>query len=229
MNRRMRRAIASARQFANHGIKATIGRLLGRCVRLATNVFFRLYSSSTGPYTKDNLLGDGFQVGEYTYGTPWVLSLVKGRSLKIGKFCSIAERVTIILGADHRTDWVSTYPFPALLHEWPEAKGIIGHPASKGDVVIGNDVWIGQGATILSGVTIGDGAVIGAQAVVTRDVEPYSIVSGNPACFIRKRFSEETIQRLLQVKWWDWPIERIRQNVPLLCSDSVAVIIDQRD
>jgi hypothetical protein len=117
---------------------------------------------------------------------------------------------------------VTTYPFPALPETWPEAREIGGHPVSRGDVVVGNDVWIGYGATILSGVAIGDGAVIGARAVVTRDVDAYAIVAGNPATTVGKRFDEETVRRLLEIRWWEWPPEKIRDNMRLLCSDRLA-------
>ena len=123
-------------------------------------------------YTRDILIGDNYRIGEYTYGRPKVIAFTRDTKLIIGKFCSIAANVKIILGADHRMDWVSTYPFPALAKIWPEADGVKGHPASKGDVVIGNDVWIAEGAVILSGVKIGDGAVIGSQAVVSKESRP---------------------------------------------------------
>ena len=128
----------------------------------------------------------------------------------------------IFLGSEHRIDWVSTYPFPFF---WSEAKSITGHPSTKGDVVIGNDVWIGFGATILSGVTIGDGAAIGACSVVTRDVPPYAIAAGNPVQVIRYRFDEETIQKLLQIKWWDWSEEKVTENIHLICSDSIGAFV----
>ncbi len=128
------------------------------------------FSSSSGKiiYTKD-LLGKRYEIGEHTYGKPRVISWKEGSTLKIGKYCSISRGVTIFLGSEHRIDWVSTYPFPYL---WEEGKSIKGHPATKGDVVIGNDVWIGYGVTILSGVCIEDGAVIGACSLVSQDVPP---------------------------------------------------------
>jgi acetyltransferase-like isoleucine patch superfamily enzyme len=177
-------------------------------------------------YTKDILIGDIYDIGEFTYGRPRVISFTKDTKLKIGKFCSISARVKILLGGDHRTDWVSTYPFPALAEKWPEAKGVTGHPSSKGDVMIGNDVWIGEGAVILSGVTIGDGAVIGGQSVVTRDVEPYTIVAGNPAQPIKKRFDKDTIEKLLTIQWWNWPVEKIRKNIHLICSQRVNEFLE---
>jgi acetyltransferase-like isoleucine patch superfamily enzyme len=148
--------------------------------------------------------------------------------LKIGKFCSIAARVTIALGGNHRSDLVTTYPFIAFVADWPEAECLSGEDVaavSKGDVIIGNDVWIGYGVMILSGVTIGDGAVIGAGSVVTKDVEPYSIVAGNPARLIRKRFNDETIRKLLEIKWWDWPPEKIGKNLDVICGTDVAKLL----
>lgn len=172
-------------------------------------------------YTKE-FLGDRFQIGDHTYGNPKVVSRGEGASLKIGKYCSIATRVIIFLGSEHRVDWVSTYPFPFL---WEEAKTIQGHPATKGDVTIGNDVWIGYGATILSGVTIGDGAAIGACSLVTKDIPPYAIVAGNPAQIVRHRFQEETIKALLKIRWWDWPDHHVRGNIKYICSPSIEAFI----
>lgn len=128
-------------------------------------------------------------------------------------------------GGGHRLDWATTFPFPGL-KEWPEAKGIEGYQPSRGDVTIGNDVWIGYGVTILSGVTVGDGAVLGAGAVMTRDVEPYAIVAGNPALAIGKRFDEETIRRLLALAWWDWPVEKVRANMRALCSGDLELLLE---
>lgn len=178
----------------------------------------KLFSSSSPIiYTKD-LLGDRYVIGDHTYGKPRVISWGEGTSLTIGKYCSIGTNVIIFLGSEHRIDWVSAYPFPFL---WAEAKSIPGHPSTKGDVVIGNDVWIGFGVTILSGATIGDGAAIGACSVVTRDIPSYSVAAGNPAQVIRYRFDEETIRKLLQIKWWNWPDEKVRENIHLICSDSI--------
>jgi len=112
------------------------------------------------------------------------------------------------------------------LHEY---KYLEGHPVTKGDIIIGNDVWIGMNATILSGVTIGDGAVIGANSLVTKDVELYMIVGGNPAIPIRKRFDQQTIDRLLRIKWWDWDIEKIKRDVSDLLFDQAEQFLDKNE
>ena len=151
-------------------------------------------------------------VGEFTYGNPRVYSWENRTSIKIGKYCSIAADVTILLGGEHRLDWVSTFPFMEFQEDWPEASLLEGHPSSKGDIFIGNDVWIGNGATILSGVRIGHGAVVGAGSLVSRDVPDYSIVNGNPLRLNRMRFEEEIISALLEIAWWDWPTEIVRKN-----------------
>ena len=155
-------------------------------------------------------------VGEGTYGRPTIYFWDDQTKIRIGKYCSIATEVKIILGGEHRIDWVSTYPFMEFLDIWPTSSGIEGHPGSKGDIEIGNDVWIGHGAIIMSGISIGDGAVIAAGSVVTKSVEPYLIVGGNPAKPIRTRFDDETIYELLRIKWWDYNRERIQEILPLL-------------
>jgi len=167
--------------------------------------------------------------GEYTYSQPINVRYGEygpGRHYSVGKFCSIADEVTIFLGGNHRVDWVSTYPFPAF-KEFPEAAGITGYEAGKGNVVIGNDVWIGSHVVILSGVSIGDGAVVGAYSIVAKSVPPYAIVAGNPAKLIRYRFDEKSVEQLLKLRWWDWPINKIKKNMHLLCSSSVTTFLDE--
>lgn len=178
----------------------------------------RLFGGGRSFYTRDLFQGPQFEIGAYSYGSPEVLDFGQECRLIMGKFCSIAAKVTIILGGNHRTDWATTYPFPALRETWPEAGSITGHPASKGDIVIGNDVWLCYGATILSGARIGDGAVIAAGAVVDGEIPPYAIAAGNPASSRRSRCPVELVPRMLQLAWWDWPEEKIRANLPLLCS-----------
>lgn len=135
--------------------------------------------------------------------------------LIIGKFCSIACGATFLFNsANHTLSSFSTYPFPLFFEEWGlEKKNVADSWDNKGDIVIGNDVWIGYEAVIMAGITIGDGAIIGARAVVTKDVPPYTVAGGIPAKPIRKRYSEETIAALSELKWWDWPQERIAQNL----------------
>lgn len=135
--------------------------------------------------------------------------------LIIGKFCSIACGATFLFNsANHTLSSFSTYPFPLFFEEWGlEKKNVADSWDNKGDIVIGNDVWIGYEAVIMAGITIGDGAIIGARAVVTKDVPPYTVAGGIPAKPIRKRYSEETIAALSELKWWDWPEERIAQNL----------------
>lgn len=164
-------------------------------------------------------------IGDFTYGNPSIIAIGEGANFRMGKFCAISEAVVIMLGAEHRTDWVSTYPWnDNSVHDWGGPRVPIGHPRTKGDVIIGNDCWLGFGALILSGVTIGDGACIGADSVVTRDVPSYCIAAGNPARIIRKRFDDDAIKFLLDLCWWDWPIERIERAIPILCSPNVYAL-----
>lgn len=147
-----------------------------------------------------------------------------GDKLIIGKFCMIASDVTFIMnGANHLTDAISSYPFSIFGGDWSDAMEGKSFP-SKGDTIIGNDVWIGYGATIMPGVQVGDGAIIASKSVVTKDVAPYSIVGGNPAKEIRKRFSDERILELLALGWWDWPIEKITANVKHLTGNNIDEI-----
>jgi len=199
------------------------------------------YSRSVD-YTRDVLKARNYEIGEHTYGTPKVVAVEyqPDRKLKIGKFCRIATNVTIWVAETHATDMITEYPFWAFPDIFPAAK----YPGrkylrkennvvvtGKRDVIIGNDVWIGYGATIMSGVTIGDGAVIGARAVVAKDVEPYAIVAGNPARCVRKRFDPETIAKLINIRWWDWPIDKIRDNLNIISSGNLSqlerIAIDQ--
>ena len=160
-------------------------------------------------------------IGKHTYGRPMVWNEPNSANLIIGNFCSISQNVKILLGGNHRTDWVTTYPFGHVNKNIFDNFNGVGHPSTKGNVVIGNDVWIGENATILSGVTIGDGAVIANNSHVVKNVEPYSIVGGNPAKFIKYRFTKEQIEKLLQIQWWNWSDEKINQFTPLLCNSNI--------
>lgn len=161
-------------------------------------------------------------VGDYTYGAFNVLEWDNKTKLSIGKFCSIAQGVTFVLGGEHRSDFISTYPFNALLDSFNYIKG---HPSTKGNINIGNDVWIGSDAKILSGVSIGDGAIIGANSLVACDVEPYAIYGGNPARLIRYRYDEKTISELLEIKWWNLSEKELVKYIPLIQSDDIKKFI----
>jgi acetyltransferase-like isoleucine patch superfamily enzyme len=131
----------------------------------------------------------------------------------------------VFTGGNHRKDWVTTYPFGHINQHVFNAFNGVGHPASKGDVIIGNDVWIGMNTTIMSGVTIGDGAIVANNSHVVKDVEPYALVGGNPAKFIKYRFSAEQIQKLLEIKWWNLPIDKINKLSPFLCNPDIDEFI----
>ncbi|MEY4541064.1 MAG: hypothetical protein RLZZ306_2821 [Bacteroidota bacterium] len=186
-------------------------------------------------FLKNIIKNPNIIVGDYTYYDDFedVMNFEKnvkyhfdftGDKLIIGKFCMIASDVIFIMnGANHLTDAITTYPFAIFGNGWEDAMEGKNYP-SKGNIVVGNDVWIGYNATIMAGVNIGDGAIIGTNSVVTKDVEPYSIVGGNPAKLIKKRFSEDEIKDLLEIKWWDWEIEKITRNVQNLTDNNVEVL-----
>jgi acetyltransferase-like isoleucine patch superfamily enzyme len=172
-------------------------------------------------FTKDIIKLPYCKFGDYTYGKPTVIRWGEEGNLSVGKFCCISEKVTFLLSADHRMEWVTTYPFVSIKVQ-KQLKWMTPQPyiKSKGDIIVENDVWIGYDATILPNVTICNGAVIGAKSVVTKDVLPYEIVAGNPAKVIDCRFPSEVVDALLKIKWWDWNIKKIRDNVELMKSIS---------
>ncbi len=170
-------------------------------------------SITVGDYTMYNdFVNDpvGFERNNVLYHYP-----INRDRLIIGKFCSIACGAKFLFNsANHTLSSLSTYPFPLFFEEWGlEKRNVAASWDNKGDIVIGNDVWIGYEAVIMAGVTIGDGAIIGARAVVTKDVPPYTVAGGILAKPIKKRYPEETIAALSELKWWDWPEERIAQNL----------------
>lgn len=183
-------------------------------------------------FLKNIIKNPNIIVGDYTYYDDFedVQNFEKnvkyhfdfvGDQLIIGKFCMIASDVTFIMnGANHLTEAISTYPFAIFGHGWENAMEGKTYP-TKGNTVIGNDVWIGHRATIMPGVTVGDGAIIATNATVTKDVPAYAVVGGNPAKVIKMRFPEGDIARLLELQWWDWPLEKITANLGWLTGKGV--------
>jgi len=169
-----------------------------------------------------------WDIGEYSYGhpskSPKVVHFGEDCRLKIGNYCSFAEDVWIVFGGFHRTDWVTTYPFSVLFDGAEDTTGV---PHAKGDIVIGNDVWVCTGAMIMAGVTVGNGAVIAARSVVTHDVPPYTVVAGNPARPVKTRFAPDIIEKLEQIQWWNWPVEKIRSEFSVLLSPDVQAFVDK--
>lgn len=166
--------------------------------------------------------------GTYVSESINIMSWKDDYLVRVGRYCSIAKDCTFLLAANHRIDWVTTSTLIEGLvsKELEEHLHEIGHNQCKGDIVIGNDVWIGTQAMILPGVHIGDGAVITARSVVTKDVEPYSVVGGYPAKLMYYRFPENIIDKLLEIKWWDWPEELVRQSSSLLWNSDIQKFID---
>ena len=199
----------------------------------------------TSCFIKNVVTAPNIQIGDYTYYDDAVdptgfernnvlFNYPKfGDRLIIGKFCSIASGTKFIMGpANHRISSVTTYPFHVFGGLWSEqTPDHISQLPFKGDTVIGNDVWFGRECVVMPGIKIGDGAIVAAYSVVTRDVEPYSVVGGNPARFLKKRFGDELIELLLRLKWWDLEPAALAKLLPLLCDpdlDKAAVQIKQR-
>lgn len=189
-------------------------------------------------FLKPLVSGENIEIGEFTYYDdpagpehfaekcvlyhyPFI-----GDRLVIGRFCAIAEGAKFIMnGANHAMSGFSTFPFNIFGHGWEDGFD----PATwtqelRGDTIVGNDVWIGMEALIMPGVTIGDGAIIAARSVVTRDVPPYAIVAGNPAKVVKTRFKAETVQRLLAVGWWNWPIDKVTRNLDAIRGADISML-----
>ena len=190
-------------------------------------------------YLKDVITGPNITVGDYTIYNDFVNDPrdfernnllyhypINGDRLIIGKFCSIACGAKFLFASgNHSMKSLSTYTFPIFFDEWGlDVKNICDAWDNKGDIVIGNDVWIGFEAVIMPGVKIGDGAIIATRAVVTKDVQPYTIVGGVPAKPIRRRFDDETIKKLEAMRWWDWDEEKIRRSIPAIQSGNLAAL-----
>lgn len=174
--------------------------------------------------------------GKHTYGPePQIMGVQEiARGSKIGRYCSIADNLQFIVKGTHMINWVTTYPFQEIwgidvpLYEINGIKGRAGDPIVDGlnsPITIGNDVWIASNVKIKQGVTIGDGAILATECFVTKDVPPYAVVGGNPAKIIKYRFTEEQINELLQIRWWNWNDEEVKQAVPLLASSNIDEFI----
>ena len=192
-------------------------------------------------YIKNVVTRPNIEVGEYTYyddidGAERFEERVThhypfiGDKLVIGKFCALGRGVEFVMnGANHRMCSVTTYPFTILGGGWEKCTPQLDDLPLKGDTVVGNDVWFGQNVTVMPGVHIGDGAIIAANSVVASDIPPYCVAGGNPCRIIRKRFDDELIAYLLELKWWDWPPEKIMRNLEKLCSGDLHEIREIRE
>lgn len=195
------------------------------------NTLYPIANYKNEIYVKPSIKSANIIVGDFTYiaDSDFESHVTHhyeriGDKLEIGKYCQIAQGVEFIMnGANHKFDCASTYPF-FTFEDWEAPAPSLNDLPVKGDTLIGNDVWIGQNAVILPGVKIGDGAIIGANSVVGRDVEPYTVVVGNPARPIKKRFDTELIDLLLRFKWWDKSPEEVKTLIPLLTSADIPYV-----
>jgi virginiamycin A acetyltransferase len=187
-------------------------------------------------FIRNTVRNPNIEIGEYTYyddpedsedferNVLYHYDFV-GDKLIIGRFCAIARGVRFIMnGANHRLAGLSTYPFYIFGDGWERATPTAADLPYKGDTVVENDVWIGYEALLLPGVRIGNGAIVSARAVVTQDVAPYTIVGGNPARPLKRRFSDDVVERLLAIAWWDWPVDRITRHVEAIVSADVDAL-----
>ena len=187
-------------------------------------------------YIKHTVRHPRIQIGDFTYYADFenaidfernvlYLSPLLDDRLIIGKFCAIASGVKFIMnGANHPLSGLSTYPFFAFGNGWEKVAPDISVLPTKGDTIIGNDVWIGYESLVMPGVRIGNGAIVASRSVVVSDVEPYTIVGGNPAKSIKRRFSDEVIIMLQKLGWWDWPVEQITQNLEFIVSGDIKAL-----
>lgn len=195
------------------------------------NIIFPVIGCKTVTHVRPTIKNPNIIVGDFSYfsDTDFEKHVLhhydfNGDKLIIGKFCQIASGVTFIMnGANHQMNAASTYPF-YIMQGWRQTSPAPEDLSLKGDTIIGNDVWIGQNATILPGVHIGDGAIIGLGSIVGHDVDPYTIVAGNPAKPIKKRFDNEMIELLLRLQWWDKDINEIQQLIPLLTDSNIEYV-----
>jgi virginiamycin A acetyltransferase len=187
-------------------------------------------------FIKNTVSNPQIIIGDYTYyddpadsenfeRNVLYLYTFMGDKLIIGKFCAIARNVRFIMnGANHMLSGISTYPFSLFGNGWERIMPETGDLPQKGDTIIGNDVWIGYDSLIMPGVNVGDGAIIAARSVVVNDIAPYTIAGGNPAIPIKQRFSPDVTNGLLEIKWWDWDVEKISRNLELITSANLDAL-----
>ncbi len=188
------------------------------------------FTNHTPSLSKQATIGKSLVTVErfsYGYETVRVREWGEGASARIGSFCSIGLDVTFMLGGNHRVDWATTFPFGHIFVDELRGTDIVGHPSTKGDIIIGNDVWIGRGATIMSGIEIGDGAIIAANSTVTKDVGPYEVWGGNPAKHLKHRFAPDIVAALLALKWWQFEVDTIQKIAPLLSQPPTIAILEE--
>ena len=197
------------------------------------NMLFFKKKKYSNHFLKDNLKEEIKKklsvVGKWSYGSPKIYRYNWKNKIYIGNFCSIGPEVKIIIGGNHRTDWVTTSPLPDesfnFDNTFANARKIKNFDLSKGDLFIKNDVWIGAFSIILSGITLGNGCVIAAGSVVTKDVKPYTIVGGVPAKFLRSRFNKKQSKFLNESGWWDLEDEKINFLSQYLLNKNVSEFI----
>ncbi len=188
------------------------------------NIFKRILNKNKNlEFDRIELIsGIKIKIGKFTYGTNWMSVLVWDKetaSVEIGRFCSISYGLKLFTGGNHNSKWISTYPFGHVLPSLGKIDPIKNHPQKSKKIIIGNDVWIGRDVTIMSGVCVSDGVIIAANSHVVKSAPPYSIIGGNPAQIIGYRFDQDTIQKLLKMKWWNWPNEKIYQFYQTLVTE----------
>jgi acetyltransferase-like isoleucine patch superfamily enzyme len=203
-----------------HGLRRQLTR------RLREYLFF---DPSEIVHTSDLKKEGRIVMGRHNIATPQVVTYRgdEKTTLYIGNYNSISNDALFLLGGEHHTEWVTTN----ALRTWFDLPGSYedGHPGTRGDIRVGNDTWICRRVTILSGVTIGDGAVIASNSLVNKDVRPFAIVGGNPARELRRRFTDEQIDRLEKIAWWNWPDDRVKEWVDLLCSPDIDAFIEKAE
>ena len=187
-------------------------------------------------YIKNTVHNPQIEIGDYTYyddpedsenferNVLYLYPFINDK-LIIGKFCAIATGVKFIMnGANHKISGFSTYPFQIFGNGWERVTPRSEEFPQKGDTVVGHDVWLGYQSMVMPGVRIGSGAIIATQSLVVKDVEPYTIVGGNPARCLKQRFDQNTIDELLTIAWWDWDREKISRNLEAIVSADINTL-----